>query len=75
MKKKQKKKNILLIFQLYNINASGSKLYMNLKENNFCICKKQNLFSSQHYYPIKRHQLSENMLGVPTLFDSWDMFT
>ena len=21
-------------------NASGSKLYMNLKKNNFCICKK-----------------------------------
>ena len=24
----------------HNINASGSKLYMNLKKNNFYICKK-----------------------------------
>ena len=35
-------KSLILFFgpKQHNINASGSKLYMNLKKNNFYICKK-----------------------------------
>ena len=32
--------NVKTLQKQHNINASGSKLYMNLKKNNFYICKK-----------------------------------
>ena len=36
-------KSLILFFgrKQHKINASGSKLYMNLKKNNFCICQKE----------------------------------
>ena len=63
-------KLLILLFgpKQHNINASGSKLYMNIKKNIFRICQKDKIFSPQHYYPIKMHPLSENSLGVPPSF-------
>ena len=58
----------------HKINAYGSKLYMNLKKNNFCICqkeKKRTIFTTT-LLSNQMHLLSENKLGV---FDSWDTFT
>ena len=46
----------------HKLNASGSKLYMNLKKNYFCICqKKKKLFLPQHYYPIRCSHCQKNV--------------
>ena len=63
-------KSLILFFgpKQHKINASGSKLYINLKKNNFCICQKEKLFLPQHYYFNQMHPWSENSLGVTYSF-------
>ena len=54
-----------LVQKKHNINASGSKIYTNLKKIKFCICLSENtsaLSSNQ------THPLPNNSLGTPLRF-------
>ena len=57
-----------LVQKQHKINASGSKLYMNLKKNNFCICQKEKTIFTTTLLSNQMHPLPENSLGVTCSF-------
>ena len=63
-------KSLILFFgpKQHKINASGSKLCMNLKKNIFCICQKEKTIFTTTLLSNQMHQLSENSLGVTYSF-------
>ena len=54
-------KSLIVFFgpKQHEINASGSKLYMNLKKYNFCICQKEKSIFTTTLLSNQMHPLSE----------------
>ena len=63
-------KSLILFFgpKQHKINASSSKLYTNLKKNNFCISQKEKTIFTTTLLSNQMHPLSENSLGVTLRF-------